>query len=604
MGKTVKANIDIGVITEHWSANGMRILKYTQELTFPELNEYKLISAPEMDILEQKVDSQIAKWKEKFTKIVMKQQAIEEKENNLEEAESRTNQAQEELEKINNLLIHTLSIDDTVDWEQLKKHKEFETENPEKELEEELKKISPPPKPNLNTIPEPPNEDAYQPKFSIIDNIIKSKKLLKISNAEQAYKVACEKWEKNKDDLENKNKILIDKHKTTMVEWEKLIENKKLENQKIVAQWEEKKNKYYEKQRKFNEKIDKLKESYLNSESSAIVENCELVLNNSEYPDSFPKNFELEYTPDNKLLVIDYSLPKKEDLPTLKEVKFIATKNEMKESYVSDSELNRMYDGALYKITLRSIHELFEADAVDALDSVCFNGWVNSINPATGKEENKCILSVQAAKQEFMEVDLSRVDPKACFKQFKGVGSSKLTSLTPIAPILQLTKTDKRFIDSYEVAKDIDDSTNIAAMDWEDFEHLIRELFEKEFTQGGGEVKVTQASRDGGVDAIAFDPDPIRGGKIVIQAKRYTNVVGVSAVRDLYGTVMNEGATKGILVTTATYGSDAYEFAKGKPLTLLSGSNLLHLLEKHGHKAKIDIQEAKKILSEREKENN
>lgn len=36
---------------------------------------------------------------------------------------------------------------------------------------------------------------------------------------------------------------------------------------------------------------------------------------------------------------------------------------------------------------------------------------------------------------------------------------------------------------------------------------------------------ITQASRDGGVDAIAFDPDPIRGSKIVIQAKRYTNTV-------------------------------------------------------------------------------
>ncbi len=137
-------------------------------------------------------------------------------------------------------------------------------------------------------------------------------------------------------------------------------------------------------------------------------------------------------------------------------------------------------------------------------------------------------------------------------------------------------------------------------MDWEDFEHLIRELFEKEFKATGGEVKVTQASRDGGVDAIAFDPDPIRGGKLVIQAKRYTNTVGVAAVRDLYGTVMNEGATKGILVTTSDYGPDAYEFAKGKPLTLLSGSNLLHLLEKHGHKAKIDIQEAKRILAEQE----
>ena len=59
---------------------------------------------------------------------------------------------------------------------------------------------------------------------------------------------------------------------------------------------------------------------------------------------------------------------------------------------------------------------------------------------------------------------------------------------------------------------------------------------------------------------------------------------------------MNEGAIKGILVTTSNYGSDAYEFAKGKPLTLMNGANLLYLLEKHGHKAKIDLAEAKKIL--------
>ena len=109
-------------------------------------------------------------------------------------------------------------------------------------------------------------------------------------------------------------------------------------------------------------------------------------------------------------------------------------------------------------------------------------------------------------------------------------------------------------------------------------------------------MSVTQASRDGGVDEIAFDPDPTRGGKIVIQAKRYTNTVGFSAVRDLYGTVMNEGATKGILVTTSDYGPDAYDFARDKPITLLSGSNLLHLLQKHGHRARIDIKEAKGLL--------
>ena len=137
--------------------------------------------------------------------------------------------------------------------------------------------------------------------------------------------------------------------------------------------------------------------------------------------------------------------------------------------------------------------------------------------------------------------------------------------------------------------------TNIAAMGWEEFEHLIREIFEKEFASSGGEVKVTQASRDGGVDAVAFDPDPIRGGKIVIQAKRYTNTVDVSAVRDLYGTVVNEGATKGILVTTSSFGNNSYTFAKDKPITLMDGSNLLYLLEKHGHRAVIDLAEAKRL---------
>ena len=86
----------------------------------------------------------------------------------------------------------------------------------------------------------------------------------------------------------------------------------------------------------------------------------------------------------------------------------------------------------------------------------------------------------------------------------------------------------------------------------------------------------------------------------MIQAKRYTDTVGVSAVRDLYGTVLNEGANKGILITTSDYGPEAYEFAKGKPLVLLNGSNLLHLLQKHGYRAKIDIKEARKTLSLRQ----
>lgn len=64
----------------------------------------------------------------------------------------------------------------------------------------------------------------------------------------------------------------------------------------------------------------------------------------------------------------------------------------------------------------------------------------------------------------------------------------------------------------------------------------------------------------------------------MIQAKRYKNTVGVSAVRDLYGTMQNEGASKGSLVTTSGYGKSSFHFAAGKPLELLSGTHLLYLL--------------------------
>src|SRR3546814_8755587 len=93
---------------------------------------------------------------------------------------------------------------------------------------------------------------------------------------------------------------------------------------------------------------------------------------------------------------------------------------------------------------------------------------------------------------------------------------------------MELNKEDRRFIEARSTTDGLTEAINLASMDWGDFEHLVRELFEKEFATRGGEVKITQASADGGVDAVAFDPDPITGGKIVIQAKRYTRTVGVS----------------------------------------------------------------------------
>ena len=82
----------------------------------------------------------------------------------------------------------------------------------------------------------------------------------------------------------------------------------------------------------------------------------------------------------------------------------------------------------------------------------------------------------------------------------------------------------------------------------------------------------------------------VSSNPVPADTKRYKNTVGVSAVRDLFGTLQNEGASKGILVTTSGYGKASFEFAQNKPIELIDGGNLLYLLEEHtGVKAKIEV---------------
>ncbi|MEZ7516200.1 restriction endonuclease [Flavobacterium frigidarium] len=550
--------------------------KYSAQITHWGLNDVKILTSDDNGVLRNKVKDHVAILEGKWKSITSTKEAIR------------------KLKEIDNILLHTLEIDDTVDWEQLKDKKKFNIPSPEKGSSILLSVIA---KPNESLNIEyliKPSPIDFKPKLSFLDKMFASKKVIKIKEADLQFEKALKDWDQSCKQIDQENQLLKNKFQDELLQYEKDVERVKRKNLEDVKKWEKVKSIFISNQEETNSKVEMIKEMYLKLEPSSIIEYCDLVLNNSQYPESFPKSFEIDYNSESKILIVEYSLPTIEDFPTLNEVKVI--KNELKEYHISEAQTLKRFDTTMYNITLRTIHELFEADTVNAIDAISFNGWVNAINKATGKRENNCILSIQAKKSEFIEIDLMHVDPKTCFKNLKGIGSSKLSGLTAIQPILQISRTDKRFTNHYDVADSIDRSTNLASMDWEDFEHLIREIFGKEFNSNGGEVKVTQASKDGGVDAIAFDPDPIRGGKIVIQAKRYTNTVGVSAVRDLYGTVMNEGATKGILVTTADYGPDAYDFVKGKPLTLMNGANLLYLLEKHGHRARINIKEAKENM--------
>lgn len=551
-----------------WDVRGTRILRYTVDVTNSKLNQHRTLSAADTGSLKLKLQTLLSGWDAKIDAMLENERIQDEK----TFTESLAIDAERVRQRFRNILQQTLQHDDRIVWEKLKSQ-----ENYRKEEFPEARPLQP-------KAMEQPSEPTLE-KIGFIAGLFGARKA-----AQKRYL----------DRMRNYNLEVERLKKIAMADKARFAEQMELYREQSSV-WDfsqaAKAAAHAEVIRDQHARIDQLRASWLAGDSPAIMEHASLVLDSSDYKNLFSIDYELHWIDTTRTLLVNYRLPSPDAVPNLKTSKLVATTGEVKETFITGKQHSEIYDDACYQICLRTIHELFEADEPKHYESIVFNGLVEYIDRATGKEVTATILSVAAQRNVFLEFDLAHVDPKACFKSLKGVAAASLASMAAVPPIMQLDRSDKRFVDSREISLEDQVGANLAAMPWEDFEHLIRQVFAQIFSARGGEVKVTQASRDGGVDAVAFDPDPIAGGKIVIQAKRYTRTVGVSAVRDLYGTILNEGANKGILVTTADYGPDAYKFAAGKPLTLLSGANLLHMLEQHGVHARIDLAEARSAQS-------
>ena len=515
---------------------------YQKELYHDGLNKRQIIRASSIYELEQKERVLLSQWEVQWSKVLEKEQ----KKHNLEASLAY---AAKQTEQCENLQVQL----DTI----LKRNMHPKR----KSVLSTLSKFSEP-KPKCSFLKDNPNKPArtdnkYNPPIPFLTKLSKKKTLEFESAHTREFECDLSLWEEQTQNLADWN-------------------TRKSAHQALIAD---------------------LFEQFQKGDAASIERYLSLAIESIKLPLDFNISAITEYSKSEKRLVVDLTLPEFKEIPKLKSIAYIKSRQEFKETDYPEQALKKKYDSVIYQIVLLTLDYIFSLSAdLSIIESAAINGRVCTVDPATGKTIEPCILSVLVSRNDFDELVLEDIDPKSWFKRMKGISAQTLALTTAIAPIISISKEDSRFIDGYAVADNLNDSVNLAAMDWQDFENLIREIFEKEFSTTGGEVEITQASRDGGVDAVAFDPDPIRGGKIVIQAKRYTNVVGVSAVRDLYGTVMNEGAIKGILVTTSDFGPDSYKFASGKPLTLINGANLLYLLEKYGYSAKIDIAEAKSLL--------
>lgn len=485
-------------------------------------------------------------------------------------AEQVTSQIQEHREELTSILEESQRRDSTIDWEASRQAVEEEFTFPDR-----------PSKPEQEELPSMPDRRHYEPSFGLLDYLIPSRRRRKVREAVESFKDAKKDWEEKCQKIRAEN------------------ERRHQEYQQALEEWREEVRQIEETKERELQRLEELRRGYASGQKDAVENVVEAILEGQDYPsEDLISTKELAYDPESRRVVVDVWMPGPEDVPRRKEVKYVKSRDSFRPKELSKKDSRTLYEEVMYQGILRVAHEIFAGDEEEQVRGVVVNGYVESINEATGHEETKCTISLEASRDEILGLNLSRLDAKACFQDLKGVSASSLEEVSPVTPMAQVQKSDARFTEGREVGKNMEEGQNIAAMDWEEFEHLIRELFEKEFAEKGGEVNVTQSSRDGGIDAVIFDPDPLRGGKIVVQAKRYTRTVGVSSVRDLFGTVMNEGANKGILVTTSGFGPEAYDFAEDKPIQLLSGGNLLSLLEQHNYEARINVEEAREESGE------
>jgi restriction endonuclease Mrr len=106
-----------------------------------------------------------------------------------------------------------------------------------------------------------------------------------------------------------------------------------------------------------------------------------------------------------------------------------------------------------------------------------------------------------------------------------------------------------------------------------EFEEMTAELFRAL----GYEAHRTKMIGDHGVDVVVKAKD---GRKMIVQCKRWRGPVGEPMVRDFYGAMQHEKASKGTIFATNGFTNKAIEWAKGKPLLLYDGKKFLELWKK------------------------
>ena len=186
----------------------------------------------------------------------------------------------------------------------------------------------------------------------------------------------------------------------------------------------------------WNADIDRFQRDYAAGDPEAVARYFKLVLAASDYPSAFPRGVELRYQQERKRLQVDLQLPPLELTPAIKSYRYADSGDRMVAVKLKRKRRKRLYADALAQICLRTLREIFHADQRRHVERIAFHGHVDAIDRSTGLPIKPYLLSVLAARDAFLKLDLTQVDAGLCIrKTLKARFSPDPAKLLPVEPL-------------------------------------------------------------------------------------------------------------------------------------------------------------------------
>jgi restriction system protein len=170
---------------------------------------------------------------------------------------------------------------------------------------------------------------------------------------------------------------------------------------------------------------------------------------------------------------------------------------------------------------------------------------------------------------------------------FASVGQFVVPFIALVGSALSFLRR-KRSTDVYAAVSGSKSASALNDMTWLEFEMLVAESYRLD---GYAVTLVGGHGSDGGVDVILIKD----GETFLVQCKQWKAFkVGVDVVRSLYGVMAARGAAGGFVVTSGKFTAAAIQFAHGRNIELVDGSQLHQRIVKaknsvSSHKARDSI---------------